>query len=468
MFTNENTYLLYTAIGSAGGNTSQFYVSIYPPDFPNTQRTDIYFRMPFNPPAPGTYAAPSGFSYDQPGLTFQGFGTGVFCDGGTFTVHSVNTSSPWGLEYELSWSQSCNGSPVSGHAAFTAVIPPDTRPPVLDDTSRWEVAADDNRGRNGSVLHAHCHRRSRPEPDGCLRPTLGHLVPARDELHDMRCDRQRGQSSDPVQIVVLVLPPDTTPPQFYYMPDIVGDAIDPRGATVDVYIIATDERGEPVVNCRRAVDNVPIDRIGSALFPVNAKGEDTLVTCVATDPKGNQTEGSFAVHIRGAGEQVENLIVTVRRLQTSATSATVCATSSPLSTGCCRADKKPQACGAADNFIRHVDKEEGQGLYDWQAWHLRTAAQQITTVAGKRYDETVQVQLYKSGPNGFELIGTLQQSVPVRGGGRTTDLKLSYTFTSADAALGKVTFKAVAGLLSARDALPADNEAVALPTKVSG
>lgn len=89
-------------------------------------------------------------------------------------------------------------------------------------------------------------------------------------------------------------------------------------------------------------------------------------------------------------------------------------------------------------------------------------------LSNKRYDETVQVQLYKSGPNGFELIGTLQQSVPVRGGGRTTDLKLSYTFTSADAALGKVTFKAVAGLLSARDALPADNEAVALPTKVSG
>ena len=89
-------------------------------------------------------------------------------------------------------------------------------------------------------------------------------------------------------------------------------------------------------------------------------------------------------------------------------------------------------------------------------------------LSNKRYDETVQVQLYKSGPNGFELIGTLQQSVPVRGGGRTTDLKLSYTFTSADAALGKVTFKGVAGLLSARDALPADNEAVALPTKVSG
>ena len=89
-------------------------------------------------------------------------------------------------------------------------------------------------------------------------------------------------------------------------------------------------------------------------------------------------------------------------------------------------------------------------------------------LSNKRYDERVQVQLFKSGPNGYELVGTLQQSVPVRGGGRTTDLKLSYTFTSTDAALGKVTFKAVAGLLNARDALPADNEAVALPTKVNG
>src|SRR6476619_7672424 len=69
VFTTENTHQLYTAIGSAGGATSQFYVSIYPQDWPNTQRTDIYFRMPFSPPAPGTYTAPGPFSYDQPGLT---------------------------------------------------------------------------------------------------------------------------------------------------------------------------------------------------------------------------------------------------------------------------------------------------------------------------------------------------------------------------------------------------------------
>ncbi|HEV2669799.1 MAG TPA: hypothetical protein VGU74_01805, partial [Gemmatimonadales bacterium] len=84
----------------------------------------------------------------------------------------------------------------------------------------------------------------------------------------------------------------------------------------------------------------------------------------------------------------------------------------------------------------------------------------------RRYAETVQVQLLKSGPGGDQLVGFLTQSVPVRQSNRTTDFNFSYTFTAADAQLGKVTFRAVA-VLGARDALPADNEAVAPPTKVN-
>jgi hypothetical protein len=57
--------------------------------------------------------------------------------------------------------------------------------------------------------------------------------------------------------------------------------------------------------------------------------------------------------------------------------------------------------------------------------------------------------------------------VSTRSGNRTTDFHFSYTFTSADATLGKVTFKAVANVVDGRDAWPADNEAVASPTKVS-
>src|SRR5947208_256037 len=65
------------------------------------------------------------------------------------------------------------------------------------------------------------------------------------------------------------------------------------------------------------------------------------------------------------------------------------------------------------------------------------------------------------------LVGSYQQSVPVYSANRTTTFSFSYTFTNDDAAVGKVTFQAVATIMGARDALPADNTAMASPTKVS-
>jgi len=85
----------------------------------------------------------------------------------------------------------------------------------------------------------------------------------------------------------------------------------------------------------------------------------------------------------------------------------------------------------------------------------------------KRYPESVQVQLFASVPGGYQLVGSLTQSVPVRAANRTTDFSFSYTFTDADAQIGKVTFRAVANVVGLRDALPADNEAIADPTKVN-
>jgi PKD repeat protein len=91
----------------------------------------------------------------------------------------------------------------------------------------------------------------------------------------------------------------------------------------------------------------------------------------------------------------------------------------------------------------------------------------VVGISSKRYPERIQVEFYKSVPGGFEHVGTLTQSVPVRSGGLTTDFKFSYTFTPEDAAIGKVTFRAAAYIVDARDAFFADNEAIAAPTKVS-
>lgn len=86
-------------------------------------------------------------------------------------------------------------------------------------------------------------------------------------------------------------------------------------------------------------------------------------------------------------------------------------------------------------------------------------------IRSNRLPETVQVQLFKSVPGGFQLVATSMQTLPTRN--RLTSVIFSYTFTPDDAAIGKVTFRAVVSIQGGRDALPADNEAIGAPTKVS-
>jgi hypothetical protein len=94
--------------------------------------------------------------------------------------------------------------------------------------------------------------------------------------------------------------------------------------------------------------------------------------------------------------------------------------------------------------------------------------QLAVSVRNTRYPERVQVELYKIvNNNEYVWIGTTIQSVPVRSGNRTTTFNFSYTFTAEDALVGKTTFKAMAFILDAREAWPADNEAISLPTRVT-
>jgi PKD repeat protein len=84
-----------------------------------------------------------------------------------------------------------------------------------------------------------------------------------------------------------------------------------------------------------------------------------------------------------------------------------------------------------------------------------------------RHPETVRIEFVKVTPSGLaESVGSVTRSVPA-GPNRLASLTIDYTFTDADAALGKVTFKAYAIIEDARDAIPADNQAIAYPTKVT-
>ena len=88
-------------------------------------------------------------------------------------------------------------------------------------------------------------------------------------------------------------------------------------------------------------------------------------------------------------------------------------------------------------------------------------------VRNSLYPESVQFQLYKSVPGGFQPVGTLTQLIPVRTGNKTVPVTMSYTFSNDDAVVGKVTFQVVAQIMGARDALSADNTAISAPTRVN-
>jgi hypothetical protein len=88
-------------------------------------------------------------------------------------------------------------------------------------------------------------------------------------------------------------------------------------------------------------------------------------------------------------------------------------------------------------------------------------------ITNTRLPETVDVLLFKSIPGGdFEQVGSQRISLPVRGRNRATNVTFTVSFTDADAAVGKVSFKATVVLVGARDAIPADNTVVAAPPTI--
>jgi hypothetical protein len=99
----------------------------------------------------------------------------------------------------------------------------------------------------------------------------------------------------------------------------------------------------------------------------------------------------------------------------------------------------------------------------------RAGQQGLITVGlvSERYEELVIVELLKGRPGGdFAPVGRERVAVPAGGPRKATEVRFAVTFADADAAAGRVIFKATASIVGVRDASPADNAALALPTTV--
>src|SRR6266436_3183897 len=78
---------------------------------------------------------------------------------------------------------------------------------------------------------------------------------------------------------------------------MVVNATSPAGAVVPFPVTATDNCGATIVSTPPSGSILPIG--------------DTIVQSTATDPSANQASCSFNVHVKGAAEQTQDLLLAV-------------------------------------------------------------------------------------------------------------------------------------------------------------
>jgi hypothetical protein len=107
----------------------------------------------------------------------------------------------------------------------------------------------------------------------------------------------------------------------------------------------------------------------------------TTVSSTAQDPSGNQASCSFTVHVKGAAEQIADLIIAVTNL--SAKDGTSTSLLAKLQTALAHVQvNDASACGTLAAFINEVTSHSGKDISVADADALIAKATQIRAVLG--------------------------------------------------------------------------------------
>ncbi|MGD1020523.1 MAG: choice-of-anchor Q domain-containing protein [Verrucomicrobiia bacterium] len=149
------------------------------------------------------------------------------------------------------------------------------------------------------------------------------------------------------------------------------NATSPAGATVD-YPTPEASNGCPV--------SVVCNPASGSLFAIG----DTIVSCVATDTEGNEATCSFTVHVKGAAEQIDDLIALVQSLNLKPWTACVLTADLEFASNALARGNTRWACGDLNGFIFDVEVQTWWGQIWPPSWGNRLVrnAQQIQSVLG--------------------------------------------------------------------------------------
>lgn len=163
---------------------------------------------------------------------------------------------------------------------------------------------------------------------------------------------------------------DTTPPVLKLPSDITANAVSAQGATVYYNVSATDDATQhPRVAC------IPLS---GALFQIGT----TTAVCEAIDDAGNRATGTFKVTVKGAAEQITDLIVSVKGLNfdNGVKNSLIDKLQNALSEA--KAGNKAVACNQLRAYINHVQALTGKKISITQSNQMLIAVNRIMVVMG--------------------------------------------------------------------------------------
>jgi hypothetical protein len=159
---------------------------------------------------------------------------------------------------------------------------------------------------------------------------------------------------------------DTSPPVITVPSSVVVNASSPAGAVVSYAASAVDDIDGPV-----AVVCVPPS---GSTFAIGT----TLVECSASDAAGNEASASFDVLVKGAEEQLDDLIALV----TDLTPGTSLADKLQDARAALGAEQQAEACEKLLAFSNETQAQSGKKLTAAQAAQMIEAATRIRAVIG--------------------------------------------------------------------------------------
>ena len=177
-----------------------------------------------------------------------------------------------------------------------------------------------------------------------------------------------GASNSCVATVTVV---DRTPPVITCPANIVTDATSRSGAVVSIAPTASD-------NCSLA--SVTSSPASGSAFAIG----DTTVSCTATDAAGNQAACTLIVHVKGAAEQINDLIALVQSLGLHPGTANSLLVKLQGAASALDRGNLQAACGNLGDFLNEVNAQTGRKLTAAQANLLIAEATRIRAVLGCR------------------------------------------------------------------------------------